>query len=105
MDDTIYLNNLYDYYGDLLTDKQKKYFEDYYFTNLSLAEISENSGVSRNAVYKQIKEAISKLEFYEEKLSLLKKATEIKRLIKPLDEKIQDEIKELIQGGNICLGK
>lgn len=96
MDDTIYLNNLYDYYGDLLTGKQRKYFEDYYFTNLTLSEISENNGVSRNAVYKQIKEAVSKLEFYEEKLRLLKKATKIKQLIKPLDKELQEKIKELI---------
>lgn len=35
MDKEIYLTGLYDYYSELLTDKQKLYFEDYYFNNLS----------------------------------------------------------------------
>ena len=33
MEEYVYYNELYDLYGDLLTDKQKKYFEDYYFSN------------------------------------------------------------------------
>lgn len=96
MDNIIYFNNLYDYYGELLTEKQRKYFEDYYCTNLSLAEISENDGISRNAAYKQIKEATKKLEYYEDKLKLLEKSQKIIKLIKPLDEKMQKQIKELI---------
>ena len=40
MDERLYLINLYDYYGDLLTQKQKDYFEEYYFNNLTLLEIS-----------------------------------------------------------------
>ncbi len=96
MDRPIYLISLYDYYGQLLTEKQREYFEDYYFNNLSLSEISENLKVSRNAVYKQVKDAETRLEFYEEKLSLFKNASKIKALIKPLDEKLQEKIKELI---------
>ena len=46
---------LYDFYGELLNDKQREYFEDYYFNNLSLGEISENTGLSRNAMHKNIK--------------------------------------------------
>lgn len=96
MDNCIYLINLYDYYGELLTEKQREYFEEYYFNNLSLAEISENEKVSRNAVHKQLKESANKLEFYEEKLELLKKAKQIEELIKNLDTKTQEQIKELI---------
>ena len=36
MEDYVYYNELYDLYGNLLTDKQRKYFEDYYFNNMSL---------------------------------------------------------------------
>ena len=39
MEEYIYYNSLYDCYQSLLTEKQKKYFEDYYFENLSLSEI------------------------------------------------------------------
>ena len=70
MDKKIYLNNLYDYYGGLFTDKQQEYFEAYYFDDLSLSEIAENNGVSRNAVHGQIKIVEEKLLFYEEKLKL-----------------------------------
>ena len=45
MEERNYLIILYDYYGELLTDKQRMYFEDYYFNNLSLGEISENDGL------------------------------------------------------------
>ena len=45
---------LFDYYGELFTDKQKEYFKDYYENNLTLQEIAENSSVSRNAVHKNI---------------------------------------------------
>ena len=55
MEDRIYLTMLYDIYGDLLTEKERKYFEAYYFDNLSLGEISENMDVSRNAVHKSMK--------------------------------------------------
>ena len=67
MKERIYLNNLYDIYGELLDSKKKEYFEMYYFDNLSLQEISDNLGVSRNAIFKQIKNAEAKLLFYEEK--------------------------------------
>lgn len=96
MDNFIYLNNLYDYYSELLTPKQKAYFEDYYFNNLTLSEISENNKVSRNAVYKQLKDAENKLIYYENKLQLLEKAQKIKTIIQSLDKNIQKQIKELI---------
>lgn len=94
MDDIIYLTNLYDYYEELLTDKQREYFESYYFQNLSLQEISDNNKISRNAIHKQIKEAINKLNFYEEKLGLYEKSLKIKEIIK--DFKYKEEIEKLI---------
>ena len=42
MEEQILLTNIYDYYKELLTNKQQNYFEEYYFNNLSLSEISEN---------------------------------------------------------------
>ena len=70
MNDIVYLSELYDYYGELLTEKQQEYFEDYYFNNLTLAEIAENNNISRNAIHKQIKDALNKLEIFEQKLKL-----------------------------------
>lgn len=87
MEERDYLIILYDFYGELLTDKQREYFEDYYFNNLSLGEISENTGLSRNAIHKNIKGVEEKLYFYEEKLELNKKRTLIEDIIKEIDNK------------------
>ena len=64
MDNRLYLIDLYDIYGNILTEKQQSYFEDYYFNNYSLGEISENYEVSRNAVFKNIKDSENKLIYF-----------------------------------------
>ena len=94
--DKIYYNNLYDYYGSLLTDKQKEYYEDYYFNDLSLSEIAENNNISRNAVHNQLKSAIEKLEFYENNLKLYEKSLKLGKIISKLDNKTKEEIERLI---------
>src|SRR5574344_1880371 len=81
MDDYIYYNNLYDCYYKLLTDKQRLYFEEYYFSNLSLGEIADTYKVSRNAVYKQLQNTIQKLIEYEEKLKILEKKEKLNKII------------------------
>ena len=55
MDEVVYLNDLFDIYGELLTEKQRDYFRDYYFDNLSYGEIALKYDVSRNAIFKQLK--------------------------------------------------
>lgn len=87
MEERDYLIILYDFYGELLSEKQRECFEDYYFNNLSLGEISENIGLSRNAIHKNIKSAYEKLLFYEEKLELYKKKSLLENIIKDLDNK------------------
>lgn len=96
MNKTVYLINLYDYYEGLLTEKQKEYFKDYYFNNLSLAEISENKSVSRNAVHKVLKETENKLHNYENKLNLYEKSKKIKQIIKNIDKNTKEKIEELL---------
>ncbi len=96
MKDSVYLGILYDYYGVLLTEKQKEYFEEYYFLNLTLTEISENKKISRNAVHKQLKDVEAKLIFYEEKLNLYQKALTIEQLIKDFPKEKKEEILKLI---------
>lgn len=96
MENQILLCSLYDYYGQLLTDKQRMYFEDYYFDNLTLSEMSENYCISRNAIHKSLKEVEDKLFYYENKLKLHSKGNEIKKIIDNLDDDIKEKIKELI---------
>ncbi len=50
MEKTVYMSMLFDFYGELLTDKQKEYFGLYYNENLSLGEIAEIEGISRQGV-------------------------------------------------------
>ena len=95
--DNIYIITLYDYYGELLTAKQKDYFENYYFDNLSLQEIADNEDVSRNAVSKTLKAICDKLNYYEDKLHLYENRKKINKLIAKIDdEKLKEKINELI---------
>ena len=87
---------LYDYYGKLLTDKQQKYFEDYYFDNLSLQEIADNYQVSRNAIHNSLKDILAKLDNYEAKLHMVENHKKIMKLIENVDNDIKEQIKELI---------
>ncbi len=96
MKERLYLIDLYDIYGSLLTDKQQKYFEDYYFNNLSLSEISENEDITRNAIHKHIKDACEKLNYYEEKLKINEKNKKILEISKKLDKELQNKIEEII---------
>lgn len=98
MDERNELILLYDYYGELLSKSQREYFEDYYFNNLSLGEISEELNISRNAVHKQIKSAIEKLMFYEEKLRLINKTNTLLDKVNYLeDSKIKQEIIDILE--------
>ncbi|MCR5350681.1 MAG: hypothetical protein K6E20_06800 [Acholeplasmatales bacterium] len=71
---------LYDLYSNLLTDKQKNYFEDYYFMDLSISEIASNYSISRNGVYDQLKRVVDSLKKYESELKLKEKIDKIKKL-------------------------
>ena len=97
MEDREYLIILYDYYGELLNDIQREYFEEYYFDNLSLSEISENDGKSRNAIHKCIKTSCNKLYEYEDKLKLYEKRKKLDNIIDKIEDKeIRELLKELI---------
>ncbi len=92
----IYYVELFDYYGELFTDRQKEYFKDYYFNNLTLQEIASNNNVSRNAVHKNLKDILKKLDYYESKLNLYNNRKKIENIIKDLDTKLKEEIEGLI---------
>ena len=96
MEDINRLVILYDYYGELLTDHQKKCFEDYYFNNLSLSEIALNNNVTRNAVHNQLKKSIEKLEYYESKLKIIKKNNKVLEILKFSD--LKEEIMNILEG-------
>lgn len=64
---------LFDFYGDLLTDRQKEFYDLYYNEDLSLAEIGENYGITRQGVRDVIVRGEAYLESVEEKTGLIKR--------------------------------
>ncbi|MDE6656381.1 MAG: DNA-binding protein [Anaeroplasmataceae bacterium] len=86
---------LYDTYNLLLTDKQRAYFESYYFDDLSISEIAINFEVSRNAVFDQIKRVTEILKDYEEKLKLMEKISKIENL--KIEESLREEIRNILK--------
>lgn len=86
MEDFIYYNELYDLYGSLLTEKQRNYFEDYYFNNLSLGEMALNYDISRNAIFKQIRIVIDKLKLFEDKLKFYEKINKVNEIIDRIED-------------------
>ena len=56
---------LFDFYGQLLSDQQRDFFDLYYNEDLSLGEIAENAGITRQAVLGNIRKAEKNLEFFE----------------------------------------
>ncbi|NLL02263.1 MAG: DNA-binding protein [Mollicutes bacterium] len=95
MGNLIYYSALYDYYHNLLTDTQKKYFVDYYFNNLSLQEIADNYEVSKNAISKTLIEVTNKLEELEQNLNLYHNHEKIKNILKDYPN-IYEKIEEYI---------
>lgn len=97
MEELVYYNELYDLYSSLLTDKQRQYFEDYYFQNLSLSEMAENFDVSRNAIFKQLKITKEKLDQFENALKLYEKNKKILDIINSIkDETIKKKLEDIL---------
>lgn len=92
LDKTMRINYLYDFYQLLLTEKQKRYMSLYYLDDLSLGEIAEEYGVSRQAVYDNLKRTEAMLEDFEKKLLLFERFQKRKQLI--------DELKKTLQRQN-----
>ncbi len=76
----------YDIYSSLLTEKQRETMEMYYFSDLSLGEISEETGVTRQAAFNCIKKCEERLEELEQALGLLKKRQKALDLLDKLDK-------------------
>lgn len=91
IEQVIKISQLYDFYYELLSEKQKQYLNDYYFNDFSLTEISENYDISKQAVSNNIKRTITELEQYEEKLNLIKLNNERLFLLNELRKSTSDE--------------
>ena len=70
---------LYDFYGELLNEHQRRIYEDFVFNDLSLGEIAGEEGISRQGVADMIKRCNKKLADYEQKLHLVRKFLSVKK--------------------------
>ena len=76
VDETLQNTMLFDFYGDLLTEKQYEYFDLYHNEDLSLSEIAEGAGISKQGVYDIINRAEKALMEIENKTGIIQKWSE-----------------------------
>ena len=97
MSERDYLMDLYDIYKDLLTDKQREYFQNYYFEDLTLQEASDELNVSKQIISKTILQVTNKLKKYESTLHLNKIYNVLTAIRETTtDENIKKELDKLL---------
>ena len=80
---------LFDEYGALLNERQRKIVELHYVLDFSLSEIGEELNVTRQAVHDGLKRGVNALESYEEVLSLVKKRERRESILLTLKEQVE----------------
>ena len=77
---------LYDFYGELLTERQQQVYESVVLEDYSLSEVAENLGISRQGVHDMIKRCNHTLEEYESRLHLVEKFLCIRKQVQKIKE-------------------
>ena len=80
---------LYDFYGDLLTDRQKEFYDLYYNEDLSLAEIAENYDISRQGVRDVIVRAEAAMTEIEDKTHLIRRVHEMHKQLAQIKQAVE----------------
>ena len=93
-EEIVELSLLFDFYGEMLGDHKKKIFEDYVLNDLSLAEIAEEEGISRQGVHDIVKRCTKQLKEYEEALHLVEKFQNMKNKLTKASELLGNKHKE-----------
>ena len=88
---------LLDFYGELLTEKQRDCFDMHYNEDLSLSEIAEQLGISRQGVWDNIRRAESALKEYEDKTGLIRRFASTQLSLERLSGRME-ELKKLTDG-------
>lgn len=94
LDDLTRINLLYDFYGNLLSERQNDVMRLYHVENFTLSEIAEEFKISRQGVHDALKNAEKSLYQYEEKLGLLSRFLETEAVIRLVDKNIEQLIRE-----------
>lgn len=83
---TYRMTMLFDFYGELLTERQREFFDLYYNEDLSLSEIAENSGISRQGVRDVIVRAEGAMQEVEDKTGLIRRFLQMQNHIAAIEE-------------------
>lgn len=94
---------LYDFYGELLTEHQRRIYEEAVYNDMSLSEIAEEEGISRQGVHDLIKRCDKILCGYEEKLHLAARFAEAKKTVEQVLKLTEEE--SACQGGELSEGR
>ena len=99
MEKIVWQGLLYDFYGELLTQHQRRVYEDVVFNDLSLSEIAQEQGITRQGVHDLVKRCNRILEGYEDKLHLVEKFQQTKVLA----GQIQELLKAYQENGDMAV--
>ena len=92
MEEKIEQAYLYDFYGELLNEHQRRIYEDFVFNDLSLGEIAGEEGITRQGVADMIKRCGKKLSDYEKKLHLVEKFLSVKQDVEEIQEVLTQRV-------------
>ena len=92
MEEIVELSLLFDFYGEMLGDHKKQIFEDYVLNDLSLAEIADEEGISRQGVHDIVKRCTKQLKDYEAALHLVEKFQNMKKKLTEVSELLSIEV-------------
>ncbi|MDE6616116.1 MAG: DNA-binding protein [Lachnospiraceae bacterium] len=89
MEERLELSLLYDFYGALLKENQQRMFEASVLEDYNFSEIAQDEGITRQGAYDTVKRATKQLEKYEEKLGLVARFREQKKMAEELHDKLE----------------
>jgi len=94
MEKIVWRGKLYDFYGPLLNEHQRRIYEEVVLNDYSISEVAEDEGISRQGVHDLIKRCDRQLEDYEDRLGLVKKFELIRDKVKGTD--LENDILEIL---------
>ncbi|PRX26663.1 hypothetical protein BX659_11927 [Orenia metallireducens] len=105
IDKVVRVARLFSFYAPLLTERQQEFIRLYYHHDLSLGEIAKQQGISRQAVYDNLKRSEESLEDYEEKLRLLKyydgirdELDRLNNMVEKIEPRLEEDDVEKLKG-------
>ncbi|MGI9859796.1 YlxM family DNA-binding protein [Moorella naiadis] len=105
LDELARVARLYDFYGPLLTTKQRRWLELHYHHDLSLGEIADEERISRQAVYDGLQRAVKALEDYEARLGYLQRELTLRKRLTEAISHLENYRRDGCQGELVQVGR